>query len=279
MPKPTQDSRYWAIPIRGVARAQSELAGQRVNVHYFFYDKYSESSFNKVSKDVFEAKLDGLLIAPVLSDLFEKFAQAIPAGLPYVFFDSFIPNVNYLSYIGQDSFQSGRLSARLMQMIIKDKGTVAVIKVLPEDYHINDRVSGFLSYCADCPEIRTSVYELDTHRGARFRHGVFSRILSANGDIQGIFVSNASTHYIAEYLDSLGLQRKIHIVGYDLIDDNIRYLKEGVIDFLISQQSERQGYEGILTLYRHVVMREPVGKNVMMQLDIATKENIDYYRS
>jgi len=279
MPKPQQDSRYWTIPIRGIVKAQSELPGQKVNVLYFYYDKYSEASFNKVTRDVLQTKLDGLLIAPVLSSAFEKFVRALPATLSYVFFDSFIPNVNYVSYIGQDSFQSGRLSARLMQMIIKGAGVVAVIKVLPEDYHINDRVSGFLTYCRHCPEVQAKVYELDGHREARIRLKTFAQILSENADLKGIFVSNATTHQIGDYIRSHSLQEKVHVIGYDLIDENIRGLKDGVIDFLISQQSERQGYEGLYALYRHVVLREKVEKNIMMQLDIATKENIDYYRS
>ncbi|MHB8094572.1 MAG: sugar ABC transporter substrate-binding protein [Candidatus Aminicenantales bacterium] len=279
MPKPQQDSRYWTLPIRGIVKAQSELPGQKVNVLYFYYDKYSEASFNKVTREVLQTKLDGLLIAPVLSSAFEKFVRALPAPLPYVFFDSFIPNVNYISYIGQDSFQSGRLSARLMQMIIKGAGVVAVIKVLPEDYHINDRVSGFLTYCRHCPEVQAKVYELDGHREARTRLRTFAQILTENADLKGIFVSNATTHQIADYIRSNSLQEKVHVIGYDLIDENIRGLKDGVIDFLISQQSERQGYEGLYALYRHVVLREKVEKNVMMQLDIATKENIDYYRS
>jgi LacI family transcriptional regulator len=279
MPKPSQDSRYWTIPIQGMTRAQQELAPQKVKVRYLFYDKYSEPSFNKVSKEVFAANLDGLLIAPVILRIFEQFIKEIPEKLPYVFFDSLIPNANYVSYIGQDSFQSGMLSARLMQMLIKEKGIVAVIRVLPEDYHIDDRVNGFLSFCRKCPEIESKVYEIDGNKSKAVRQKVFKRIVSENDRLKGIFVTNASTHLVAEYINSRHLPEKVHIIGYDLIEENIHYLREGVIDFLISQQSEKQGYEGIYSLYRHVVLKEAVEKKIMMQLDIVTSENINYYKS
>jgi LacI family transcriptional regulator len=97
--------------------------------------------------------------------------------------------------------------------------------------------------------------------------------------LKGIFVTNAITHQIARYIKAHAPEKGIHVIGYDLIEENVRYLKEGWIDFLISQQSERQGYEGIYTLYRHVVLKEAVEKNVMMPLDIVTAENIDYYNS
>jgi LacI family transcriptional regulator len=279
MPKPSQDSRYWTIPIRGVTKAQNELSSQKVNVHFLFYDKYSETSFNKVSKDAIQANLDGLLIAPVLSKIFDKFVQEIPPHLPYVFFDSFIPNANYLSYIGQDSFQSGVLAARLMQMLIKQKGSLAIVKVLPEDYHIDDRTNGFLFFCKNRPGIEAKVYELDAHKSLSIRNALFKRIILENQDLRGIFVTNASTHQVAEFIKSQSLPEKIYIIGYDLIEENIHYLKEGIIDFLISQQSERQGYEGLYSLYRHVVLKAPIEKKVMMQIDIVTKENIDYYQS
>jgi len=69
------------------------------------------------------------------------------------------------------------------------------------------------------------------------------------------------------------------VIGYDPIEKNKKYLKEGIIDFLISQQSEKQGYEGLMALYRRVVLNLPVEKKIMMQIDIITKENIDYYQS
>lgn len=279
MPKPSQDSMYWTLPIRGISKASKELAPQKVKIRYFFYDKYSQSSFNKISKEVLEARLDGLVIAPVLSKIFDQFVEKIPSSLPYVFFDSFVPKADYVSYIGQDSFQSGVLSARLMHILVKETGTVTVLKVLPEDYHINDRVEGFLHYFKKIPIIKTRVYDINGNKGEKRRQKIFHRIVSENKDLRGIFVSNASTHRIAEYVHSHALTGKIYIIGYDLIEENVKFLKEGVIDFLISQQSERQGYEAIYALYRYVVLKESVPKQIMMQLDVVTKENIDYYQS
>jgi LacI family transcriptional regulator len=279
MPEPFQDSNYWTLPVRGITRAQSELSSQKVRVRYFFYDKFYEPSFDKVSQNVLSAGLNGLLIAPVLSNVFDRFIREVPEDLPYVFFDSFIPDANYISYIGQDSFQSGSLSAKLMTMLIKDRGQVAVIKMLPEDYHINDRVSGFLFYCKNRPEIIAGVYEIDSHKSQAHRYKIYQRILSELDDLKGIFVTNASTHQVAEFLQARKRAEKIRVIGYDLIEDNVKYLRRGVIDFLISQQSEKQGYEGILSLYRHIVLGEAVEKKIMMQLDIVTSENIDYYQS
>ncbi len=279
MPKPSQDSMYWTLPARGITRAGESLALQKIQVQNFYYDKHSEASFEKESRETLKSSLDGLLIAPVSAQMFQNYIKEIPPELPYVFFDSFIPDANYISYIGLDSFQSGVLSGRLMELMVEISGTVAVIKMLPQDYHIEDRVSGFHHYCRKCKRITPKIYEVYGHWEAKSRLKVFKRIFEENEKLRGIYVTNASTHQIAEYIRDHYMPDKVPVIGYDLIDKNVSLLKHGVIDFLISQQPEKQGYEGIYTLYKYVLLNEAVKKKIMMPLDIVTKENIDYYQS
>ena len=279
MPKPSDDDEYWALPINGINRAQQELSGHKVDVKFFFYDKYSEKSLNDTIPKILGTKLDGLLMVPALPGPFEKFAAKIPKDVPCVFFDSFIPNLTYITYIGQDSFRSGFLAGHLMHILIKEPGYLAVIKVLPEGYHITDRVNGFLSYFEKYPDYRLRVYDLDVSKGSSILDKNVKKIFDENPTPCGIFVSNAYTHLAAEYVQANGLKGKVHIIGYDPIEKNIKYLKNDVIDFLISQQSEKQGYEGIYSLYRKVVLNFPSPKKVFMQLDIITKENVAYYHS
>lgn len=279
MPKPSQDNAYWTLPIRGINKAQEELASQKIETRYFFYDKYLKKSFHKIIRDILGEELDGLIIAPALSGEFDEFVKTIPNSLPYVFFDSFIPNSKYISYIGQDSFQSGFLSGKLMCLLIKGEGTIAVLKVLPSDYHINDRVSGFVDFCTKCSPCTPRIYEIDGNGSQAKRNEVFERVFMENQNLKGIFISNTLTHQVAEFVKNNPWKEKVYIIGYDLIKENIKYLKEGIIDFLISQQSEKQGYEALYTLYRHVFFKESVKKNIIMQIDIVTNENIEYYKS
>ena len=279
MPQPAQDSAYWTLPLKGVARAEAGLRSQKVRIHRFFYNKHAETSLSSIRRKLLAASLDGLLIAPVASRPFDRLLRNLPHGLPCVFFDSFLPGIPHLSSIGQDSFQSGVLSGRLMKMLITEPGHVAVIRMLPKDFHIDDRVRGFLTYCRQCPQVTSGIYEADGDESHGAADRVFDRIFRQHPDLRGIFVSNANTHRAAAHVAARASAGKVHVIGYDLIDENVRYLREGVVDFLISQQPERQGYEGIITLYRHVVLKEAVPKKVTMQIDIVTTENVDFYRS
>jgi len=279
IPKPQIDNKYWQIPIRGMDKARKEIVPHQVTINYYFFDKYSERSIKNTTASIFNEKLDGLLIVPVSADLFTEFVKKIPKKLPYVFFDSLIPNASHLSYIGQDSFQSGVVAGRLMSMLVSGKKSVCVIKFLPREYHIDDRANGFQSFIHGNTELDLKVYEINTHNENHACTELIDRIIHENKNLNGIFVTNAYTHQIAECLEVSPLDKKIHIIGYDLLEENIKYLQNGMIDFLISQSPEIQGYEGIFTLYRHVVHKERVPKNKMMQIDIITKENFPYYQS
>jgi len=274
-PIPTQDSKYWEIPVRGINKALDELRSHNIKADFFYYDKYSEASINSVTAQIANQELDGLLIAPVLSNVFESCIQRIPINLPYVFFDSFIPGTRCISYIGQDSFQSGVLAGKLMHLLTKEKGTVAVVKFIPEDYVIEERARGFQDYIAKNCGCPLKIYYIDETKGEDNFDTVARKMLEETTDLQGVLVTYAATHRFGRFFKEQG--KKIGVIGYDPVDENIRALKTGDVDFLISQMPEKQGYDGIYTLYRHIVLKHSVKEKTLMPMHIVTKENVDYY--
>jgi LacI family transcriptional regulator len=278
MPRPDQDGRYWALPKAGIVRAQRELAAQKVEVRFFYYDKYAADSVLRVRSEILRSGLRGLLIAPVLTRLFEEFLKGLPPELPVVLFDSIVPRADQVASIGQDAFRSGVVSAHLMRLLVPGPAPLAVLRVLPEDFHIDDRVRGFVSHFGQFEAgRRVEAFDIETNLSVGERTRFFARMTEAD-HWGGVFVTNATTHQIADYLKSRVHAPRVRVIGYDLVEENVRLLREGAIDFLISQRSERQGYAGIQTLFRHVVLGEAVERTQMMPIDIISRENLDHYR-
>ncbi len=276
-PSPDQDSHYWEMPTAGIMKAEKELKGHGIRIRFFHYNRYSPDSFQKACEEMLQSKIDGLLMVPALTSIAENIIKQLPKELPYVFFDSIVPQSNCLSYIVQDSYVSGKLAGRLMRLLLNNHGSVAAIRVVPEDFHITERIRGFQNYFAQTPEIHLKTVDAHSKGDQNTITDLVHQIINENKDLKGIFISNALTYCIAQVLEGKKRQKKIHVIGYDLIKENIEYMKKGVIDFLISQQSERQGYQGIYTLYRHLVLKESVSRKIMIPIDIITKENVDYY--
>lgn len=277
MPRLSQDSEYWRLPAHGILKAQRELQGSRVVVQRFHFDRYSSRSFEKAFHAARIWNPDGLLMAPVLVDATRKRVADPLFTVPVVFFDSDLPGTRAVCAIGQDSRQSGVLAGHLMRTLINGQGTVAVVRVMPGDFHINERIFGFGEGINGSKNIEVKLYEVDSHKGLREFRRVCRKLAGENRDLCGVFISNAWTHPVAKLTHTLFPRRRIAIVGYDLVRENDRLLQEGHIDFLISQRPAMQGYKGMYALYRYIVLGERVPRKIMVPLDILTRDNVRYY--
>jgi len=279
MPELHQDAYYWQEAAIGICKAGKELESYKIKIKFFHFDRYSEDSFYIKFSQVLKENLEGLLIAPILSNPSKELMCQIPEKIPYIFFDSDLPHTKRLTFIGQDPYKSGMLAGRLMKMLIDDNGDIAVIRVLPEDYHINLRTEGFKSYFADHTYMNNiHVYNWYENEDLNNINALMEEIVNIKSDLQGIFVTNALTYLIASFFESHCSKKNVRIIGYDLIKQNIDYLRSEVIDFLISQSPITQGYQGIYSLYRYLVLKQNVDDKIMMPIDIVTKENIDFYK-
>ena len=279
LPRPDQDGRFWRIPTRGITRASEELKSHHIETRFFTFDRYSIRSFARACEAVSVAGLDGLLCAPVLTAAAGKFNSRIPQSLPTVFFDSVIPGFDSLCSIVQDSYASGRLSGRLMHLLYSRPSTLAAIRFLPEDFHIDERVRGFVDYFQNIPAYTIRVVDASADKHKIDFALLVDSLLDQNPNLSGIFVSNALTYGVAMALEKRGQSGRVRVIGYDLLEENVACLRRGSIEFLISQQSEDQGFRGMYTLFRHVVLNEPVPRTITMPIDIITRENVDSARS
>lgn len=278
MPEVHQDAGYWDQAALGIHKAAKELEPYKIKIKIFHFNRYSENSFCRKFSQMITENLDGLLIAPILVEKCREMVSKIPKKVPYIFFDSDVPGTNRLTFIGQDPFKSGMLAAKLMHLLIGDQGDLAVIRILPEDYHINLRSEGFQSYFFEngCNH-SIKVYDWHERKNLNEINTLFNKIIK-NPNLKGIFMTNALTYLVASYLESRNLNKRIRVIGYDLVEENIKHLKNSTIDFLISQSPITQGYEGIMMLYRRIVLNHDVQETIMMPIDIVTKENVEFYK-
>jgi LacI family transcriptional regulator len=142
--------------------------------------------------------------------------------------------------------------------------------------HIIQRERGFKAYFEEHGERVNNLVSLD------LKGGEFPEISSMMNDIMmqynvaGIFVTNSRVHMLGRYLAEKGAMN-LRLIGYDLLEQSIDYLKREYIDFLISQSPEEQAYMGIRSLFEMMVLEKEGPGKIMLPIDILTKENIDYY--
>ena len=103
------------------------------------------------------------------------------------------------------------------------------------------------------------------------------RNLINDPELRGIFVSTSKgTSVVARYLEKYHRQH-IRLVGYDMLEENLKYLSKGTIDFLINQNPKRQAFLAIGHLANHLVFRKKAPDLELFPLEVITQQNVDSY--
>ncbi len=87
---------------------------------------------------------------------------------------------------------------------------------------------------------------------------------------------NSKVYIVGESSANPG-KNNFNLIGYDLLERNVACLKQGSVYFLIAQQPELQGYNGIKALCDHLIFKKEVNCINYMPIDLLTVETIDYY--
>lgn len=272
LPEPEQDSRYWSLPLAGIRAAERELYDFGLRCDVVHFDRYRPGSFASAAVQLLENELNALALTPLVTPEAREVLQAETGDRPVVFFDTDVPGTRRVGFIGQESTQSGRLAARLLGLMMQGRGRPLVVAPRVNNHHLDSRITGFAQASGAKPEIVHVSVESDGRTGPLFAQ--LERSLTP--DVSGIFVADASVHYVAEFLTGRSGPRPA-LVGYDLVPDNRRWLADGAIDFLLTQRPVEQGYKAITRLFRSGVLSEPIPDTEYVPIDILTPENLPFY--
>lgn len=262
---------YWKSQIEGIEKAAIEFKKFGIVLDYFFYD-FNVSSFKDAVKAVLEFECDGLLFAPIFYEESVQFlTEYKKTTIPVVMIDSNIDSDIQHAYVGQDAFQSGYLAGRLISFAVKNERHILIFKITREIESTSvylQRIKGFCSFFNDHEDLKNFKFSEVTIKDS----GIDQLGLEMFAGINSVFVPNSRAYIVARFLEQNNI-RGVRIIGYDLLKENIDYMNKGVIDFLINQRPEEQGYMGVNYLYKKLVLQEEVDDTHYIPLEIILKEN------
>ena len=279
-PQPPSEEGYWSKPIKGVQKRIAELPQYGVQIQPFTFSQTDSKSFEAESERILELQPDGVVLAPFFKKEALAFIEKLnELTIPFVFIDSEIKDAGQLSYIGQDSYQSGMVSGKLLDLMLPE-GNIMVIhfaKEMDNQNHLIQRERGFYDWFAkreDNPHYLFTTDVPDTDDNSWMEH-IVNKI--KEHDIRGIFVTNSKVFHIGCLVEKYNLKH-LKVIGHDLVKENVDYLKKDLVHFLICQRPEEQGYNALNKLFRSVVQKRQIEPEKYTSIDIITKENIDYYK-
>lgn len=280
LPDPALDD-YWNQSGAGIFKAREEWSQYNVRIESFYFDIHEQSSFRQIAAKALEFEPDGMLIAPVFhSEAIELFRMLESKQIPYVLFNTNIPEAGPVSFIGQDLYQSGRVGAEMLSTRLTAPGNIAIVHVVEEmrnAVHLKEKERGFRDYFLSRGSFGYQVYSYDfgNYSEAELEREILAAL--ERDRIKGIFVSTSKGSYIvASILDKYG-KKGIILVGYDLLKNNIHYMYEGMIHYLINQNPGKQAFLGISHLVNFLLFKKQPPATDLFPLEIITRENLKSY--
>lgn len=262
---------YWESQLNGVKKAGEDFGKFGIELHYFLYD-FDSMSFQRMFSQVLDFECDGLLFSPIFHEESLVFLEEYKKkDIPVVMIDSDIKDKIPHYYIGQDAFKSGYLAGRLISFAVKNERNVLIVKIAREIDSTSvylQRIKGFYTFFKEHPELTNFSFSEITIKDS----DASQLTLEMFKNISSIFVPNSRAYIVAQFLEQQNI-KGVRIIGYDLLKENIVYLNSGIIDFLINQKPEEQGYTGINYLYKKIILQENLDATHFMPLDIIVKEN------
>ncbi len=276
-PDPAYDV-YWERAAQGIDSAIKEYSVLGIHIEKFLFNPYKSASFGLNSKHIIKGKYDGIIVAPFFyNESLIFFNECKEAEIPFVTFNTHIEEAEPLSFIGQNLVESGSAVASLLDKIIDPDKKILVLH-LDEDLsnakHMQEKEKGFIDYFKSkgYSHDKVAVLKIDSIPEIDKKLG---EILGGAGQVGGIFVSTSKVHYIADYLKEYKLDLKL--AGYDLIEDNVKYLKSGLIDFLFFQNPRLQANKALSSLIDYLVFKKELPSRIILPTSIVIKENVESY--
>jgi ribose transport system substrate-binding protein len=251
---------FWKSVHAGGVKAARELG----NVDLIFRGPEKEDDREQqvsLVQNFVSSRVDAIVLAP-LDDkaLLPAVQQATAAKIPVVIIDSGLAGQagkDFISFAATDNYKGGQLGGQRLGEALGGKGRVLLLRYQEGSASTVERERGFVDALAKFPDIQLvdpKRYAGPTRATAQ---EASENLLTANGDVQGIFCPNeSSTFGMLLAIRSRGLTGKVRFVGFDASPGLIEALSKGELDGLVVQNPMKMGYLGVKTAIDHLQGRK-----------------------
>ncbi len=274
LPKASSDDEYWYYPQIGIKKALDEIHDHGPIVHQLSFTPGNQQEFLQQLEKLDTIDFDGLLTASIYPDELRNYIKDHKSDKSIILIDSNIPELE-VDFVGQDAVKSGMVAGRLIDLLTtSDKNCRILIPKLVSNVQsfpvVRRRIDGFRQYFR--MEGKDPILDEVTLTIRANQQEIPELRKLLKDPYQAVFVPNSRS-----YLIKSNSQNKIWILGYDLTDQNVKLLRKGALDFIISQQPERQGYMAVMRLFNKLIGKTNSTIQYHLPIDILMKENVDNY--
>jgi ribose transport system substrate-binding protein len=272
---------FWRAIEAGARKAEAELKAGGTQVEVIWKGPLREDDRDQqiqVVENFTSRRVSGMVLAPLDSQALVKPVEtAAQARIPIVIIDSGLKTESYVSFVATDNFLGGQLGGEHLARLLDGKGKVILLRYAVGSASTEAREAGFLDAIKKFPEI--TLLSSDQYGGAtrETAYQAAQNLLNRFGrEVNGVFCPNESVAVgMAKALRDLGLAGgKVKMIGFDTSVQSVADLRAGNLQGLVVQNPMRMGYDGVMTLVKHL-KGEEVPRRIDTGVTLVTPENMD----
>ncbi len=246
----------------GIERAKIDLARYKVSLDVVQLRGYSDIEQIEAIDSLIHRGVHGIAITPIESPLVkQRLDSLIRDGIPCVFINSDLDNVDRLATVGADNRENGLLAANIALLALDNNSNIAIVTGSHSNLGNTKRVNAFSQLIADGGKQTSIVDTVECHDDNDTAYKVVTDILGRHDNIHLIyFCAGGVTGGLNAIVDSGKPVRAI------TVDDNnaIRMgLESGMVLATITQDPVQQGYRPLELLAEYLALdRVPINRKI-----------------
>lgn len=249
---------YWDIVKKGVNVADEELDNYKATYNAPKIENAEEQK--QMIKEAINSGVDAIAIAPVDDSVYEELEGK---DIPVIAIDTPISNSN-IPYIGTDNNIAGMVAGENSRSLIEEKnGKIAVIRLSDSSTNTNQRGDGFINsikHTMDNVEFLDNEYYCNAERDKAKEIAV--SLIKENKDLKIIYAVNQTSTLgvcdaIKELTDNGTIKAgDVTAIGFDSCDEEIQFMKDGILYGFVVQNPYNMGYEGFKNAVKLIENKE-----------------------
>ncbi len=282
IPQTSLQTGYWQLCLDGINKGILELEPFGIRTTVFLYDQEKASTFVERAEQILLDKFDAVVIAPIFIAETQEFVKRChERRMQTIYINSDIPTKSTLGYIGPDLYSTGRLAGNLTSYLAADQSKVLILNIAKglENYkYLDTKIEGYKEYLRNLDRgFDINIVDIPYNEYEEVERELLAVIKTYSPDI--VFVTNSRVSIVGQFFYEHPRLSKPYILGFDFLEANVDYLAKGVVDFLICQRPDKQGYFALTYLYKYFLLKENVASFKPMPIDVITIENYLFYEN
>ncbi|MBP9598372.1 substrate-binding domain-containing protein [Desulfobacter sp.] len=196
--------------------------------------------------------------------------MAVMNKIPVITVDRKSAGGKILCHVGPDNFEGGRMAARLLADILKEKGNIVEIEGIPGTSSSHDRGYGFNDELKKFDNIKIIAREAANFDREQAKQ-VMSKLLRENVYFDAVFAHNDNMILgVADALSERKLSQNKILVGFDAMREAVQAVKTKKITATIAQHPQKMGRMA-LEITAKYFRGEEIPSNIPLTLSVIKK--------